>query len=157
MPDSALITQQELEDLFTPLQVRRMFSDDGSATPGPRLAKAIEIGSQQASAVLGKAWPDAAQIVALVNADTGAKYAVGQFVMAVGADARPEWFMKDGGPATYWRREARKTLEDMVQRKLRSPGERVAGKNTTTRHRMTVTEPVFEFAPHRGRPPRGGF
>lgn len=157
MPDSALITQQDLEELFTPAYVRRVFCDDGSAVPGPRLARAIQAASHQASAILGKAWPDPEQIAQLVGEDAGAKLAVCQLAMAIGCDARPEWSSDNGGQAAQYRKEARQTLVDMVERRLRSPGERTSGANRNTLPRATVVTTSFEFAPINGRPPRGGF
>lgn len=158
MPDdSFLVSQQDLEESFPPRFVRQVFTDDGK-NPGPRLERAIRVGSQQASQILGKAWRDAEAVVKLVGSDYAARHAVCLLVMAAGLDGRPELYQSNGmTPAADYRKEARQVLRDIVERRLRSPGEREAGANRNRRARTVVVSPSFEFAPRNGRNPPGGF
>jgi hypothetical protein len=150
-----LVTQADLEARFPAQVVRRVFSDDGSQNPGPRLAVALDEGSRQAEAILLKAW-GLAQIPTLVADDTAVKGAVCRLVMALGAEARPEW-SGEGQPYATLRKNARQTLDDLVKAELRSRAEATAGANTNHLPRVSnARSPSFVFAATRGNPKAGG-
>lgn len=155
------ITQADLEAKFTPQQVRKVFADDGSATPGPRLAAACEEASKIARAILRKSWPSAEALDALIAGDAGVRGAICTLAMEIGADAHPEWLRADGkGMFTDAADRARKTLEAVAKAELRPESETTAGANPTYQDRITLTEepePQFLFAPSQGKRPRGGF
>lgn len=150
-----LVTQADLEARFPANVVRKLFCDDGSSSPGPRLTTALDEGSRQAEAILMKAW-GIDSIALLVANDTAVKGAVCRLVMALGADARPEW-SGEGMPYSTLRRDARQVLEDLVKAQLRSPGEAAAGANQNHLPRVSnARSPNFMFAATKGNPKAGG-
>lgn len=154
------ITQADLELKFTPLQVRRVFADDGSNTPGPRLAAACDEASKIARAILRKSWGSAAVDV-LIADDAGVRGALCTLAMEIGADAHPEWQQAGKGPYTDAGARARKVLEDVAKADLRPEGEVTAGTNPTYADRFTSPDatdhPQFLFAPSGGKRPTGGY
>lgn len=157
MPD---ITQDDLELKFTPQQVRRVFSDDGSSAPGPRLAAACDEASRIARAILRKSW-GSENIDKLIADDAGVRGALCTLAMEIGADAHPEWQQNGKGPYTDAGARARKVLEDIVKGDLRPESESTAGANPTYADRITTPDatdhPQFLFAPSGGKRPAGGY
>ncbi len=152
-----LVTQADVEAFYPPVDVRQLFSDNGSATPGPRLATAITAASARAKSVLLKGWPSEAQVEQLVAADPAAKHAVCRLVMAIGYEGRVAYNGPQGNPAATLEKLAITTLEQLVAAQLRSVGEATAGKNPMYADRVTTPDPNFIFAPSGGTTPRGGF
>ncbi len=152
-----LVDQSDLEQCFSPKLVLQVFVDDGGRQVGPRLQGIIQAASDEAAAILGKvpAWRDPVSLKRFVQEDASARYAVCQLVMALGMNAKPEWYAKDG-PSTGWRSEARKVLNDLAQREGRSPAEDIVGTNDVVYPRATINR-GFEFARRRGREPTSGF
>lgn len=154
---AARITQADLEKRYTPRQVKRVFSDDGSNAPGDRLAEALEEASRQGDAILRRFWTTDEQLDALVQDDAAVRGAYCTFAMAIGAEAHPEWWQNGQGPYTAAVDRARKLLRDMTDAELRPKGEETAGRNTMHDVRANVPEPHFVFAPSGGQTPGGGF
>lgn len=150
-----LVTREDLESFFTPKLVTATFSDDGR-NPGPRLTQAILAGSGEAAGILGKVsvWRDDESLSKLIAEDHSVKHCICKLIMAIGAESKPEWYNRDG-PAAGWRREARQVLDDIAQRKIRSPGENVTGANTVVFPRVANAR-QFEFARRRNRDSSGG-
>lgn len=149
-----LVTQADLEARFPASVVRRAFCDDGSNTPGPRLTTALDEGSRQAEQILLKAW-SLEQIALLVANDSAAKGAVCRLVLWQGIEGKPEW-SGENAPYASIRKDARQTLNDLVEAKLRSPGEAQAGANTNHLPRISAPEPNLVFTPSRRNPNAGG-
>ncbi len=152
------ITQQDLEKRYTPRQVQRIFTDDGSNTPNAsRLAEALDEASRQADAILRRVWTSDEQLDALVESDAAVRGAYCVFAMAIGAEAHPEWLVDGVGPYAGAAKRARQTLLDMTDAKLRPRGEIDAGANPLNDVRATTPDPQFVFAPSGGKNPAGGF
>lgn len=154
------ITQADLEAKFTPRQVQRVFTDEGSPTPGPRLAAACEEASKIARAILRKSWPSAEALDALIADDAGVRGAICTLAMEIGADAHPEWIADGKGIFTDAADRARKVLEAVAKAELRPESEATAGTNPTYQDRITLSqepEPQFLFAPSGGKRPTGGY
>jgi hypothetical protein len=156
------ITQQDLEDAFSPGEVRRLFADDGRAEPGPRLGVALEVSSSEGAAELGRNpdWRTQEAIQALVDADAAVRYAFCKLAMAVGMDAKPAWWPPTGGEATHpdrLRKEARSALKSLVDGDTASPrGEAVTATNTVKYVRV-VNARQPEFSWRRGQRPTGRY
>ncbi len=152
-----LVTQTDLERYFSPKVVRQAFTDTNATDPGPRLGEALQAGSDEARQILCKVpvWDDEVAVQKLVDGDASVRINVCRLVMAIGADAKPEWQSKDG-PGHSWRSTALKMLDDLVQRRLKSPAEKDAGTNTVHLPR-TVNSKQFEFSRRRDKPSSGGF
>lgn len=157
----ALVTQSDLEGFFTPRLVRGTFTDDGSSLPGPRLAQALEAGSNLAMADLGvvPAWTTEEAVQAIIDADAGAKLAVCQLVMAIGVEAKPEWGAhSDQNQGARWASAGHAYLKALVAREKRSPAENQpeVGRNTVNLPR-SVNARQFEFARRRDQGSSGGY
>lgn len=156
MSGPSYIGQPELEAQYTARVVRGMFCDDGSTTPGPRLARCCAAASRQADAILLKAWTSD-QIPTLVADDEAVQTAVCRLAMAIGGDGRPEW-TGDGAPFNGAAKDARAELELLAKAQLRSRAEATAGSNPNVRGTVASPEtPAFMFSPSRNRPKPGGF
>jgi hypothetical protein len=151
------ITQQDLEKRYTPRQVKQLFIDDGSNTPGDRLAEALEEASRQGDAILRRVWTSDEQLDALVETDAAVRGAYCALAMAIGAEAHPEWWANGEGPYAASARRARQTLKDMTDAVTRPRGEIEAGANTLNDVRTVTPDPQFVFAPSGGKNPSGGF
>lgn len=152
-----LVTQADLDARYPPNHVARIFCDDGSGLPGPRLAMALDEGSRQAEAILLKGWTSLDSIKKLVDEDSAVKGAICRLVVSLGCEGKPEW-SGEGAPYATARKDARQTLEDVARAALRSRGEAVAGKNTNQLTRVSNPQcPPFMFAASKGRPNPGGY
>lgn len=151
-----LVTQADVEARFPPLVVRQLFSDDGSSTPGPRLAAALDEASRQGEALLLAAWP-LESIALLVQNDSAVKGAICRLVIAIGADGKPEW-SGDGAPYQTLEKKARAWLQDLATAAIGSRGEEQAGANTVQLARLQNdrSPPNFMFAATKGNPRAGG-
>jgi len=135
----------------------QLFCDDGSRKPGPRLGFALAAGSAEAFAILAvnSAWNSEEAVQALVDADAAAQHAIGKLVMAIGAEAKPEWLSRES-TASEWRTTGTATLKQIVKGGVRSVGEQTVGPTTVNRP-TTVNAKQFEFARRRDRGPAGGY
>lgn len=158
MPDP-YVTQQGLELRYTQHQLRQAFTDDGSTQLNTaRLAIAIDGASREADAILGTAWRSADARAALVAADGSIQDAICVLVMHRGTSSRAAFRGSDGRwPYEQQARDARALLDLHAKARLASVGEADAGKNPIHKLRTTHEDPPFQFAPYRGRAPRGGF
>lgn len=154
-----LITQETLEKFYPPRLIHELFADDGSREPGPRLGNALDAGSDEAAAILGKVpnWQSEEAMQLLVDTDTAVQKAISKLVMSIGYSAKPQWHA--GGQTSAgdtWEKSAKTTLEDIVQRRLRTKAESVVGKNAVTLPKVANAR-QFEFARRRGKDSSGGF
>lgn len=151
------IGQSDLEAFFPATHVRQVFSDDGSGTPGPRLATALSAGCRQADAYLLKGWADD-NLAALVAGDDSIRLAVCQLVMAVGVLGKPEW-SGEGAPYATLRKDALAMLQLLSTAQLRSRAEKTgAGANPNAKGSIASAAcPQFVFAPSRRNPRPGGY
>lgn len=153
---AAYVTQTDVENRFTPRQVRRLFTDDGSATMNTAaFNEAVEEASDIADQILAKAWKDPTAR-AEIAAGKAAKGAICRLVIAIGAERKPEWQRQDGkSPYDGFRSSAEKMLERIAGGELRPAAESTAGANPTLAGDATVADPQFIFAPTDGEDPGG--
>ncbi len=152
-----LVTLEDVESCFSPKLVQQVFTDDGGRHVGPRFNIACQAGSDEAAGILGKVpgWRDYDSLRRVIEDDASVRYAVCQIVMALGMNAKPEWYGKDGA-STTWRTEARKTLNDVAMRNSRSPAESTVAPNNVVFPKAANAR-QFEFSRRRGRDSSGGF
>jgi len=151
-----LVTQADMEARFPPAHVRRVFSDDGSVTMGPRFDMIVDEASRQGEAILLRAFTRD-QIATLVAEDAAVKGAFCKLVLAAGCEGRAEW-SGQGAPYTGLYEKARQMLRDIADAELRSPAEAKAGANTTHLPRVQTAEsPAFMYQSTRGNRSGGGF
>lgn len=158
MPGPARIDQADLESLFDPRLVRRMFSDDGSGVPGPRLASTCLVASRAAESILLRAWP-LEQLDALFEEDEAVRLFTCRLAMAYGGQGKPEW-TGDGAPFAGLEQSALKALRDLADAETRSRAEtNGAGGNPNKKGNISTPNGPgnFTFAATRGRPNRGGY
>lgn len=157
----AYITQQDVENRFTPRHVRAWFTDDGSMTPNAAaLTEALEEASKQGYAIMALAGWTEAQVQAMVNADPSVKGAFCDLFAGLGIRRRPEWW--GDGPKPRWmiiEGSGVDKLEAIAQANRRPAAEQApgAGPNPTYDTRVTAPAPQFIFAPQGGRNQGGGF
>jgi hypothetical protein len=151
------VGQSDLETFFPPNHVRQVFCDDGTGTPGPRLAVACSVGCRQADGFLLKAWADD-NLAALVAGDDAIRLAVCQLVMAVGVLGKPEW-SGEGAPYASSKKDALATLQLLSTAQLRSRAEKTGGgANPNAKGSIASAAcPQFVFAPSRRNPRPGGY
>jgi hypothetical protein len=153
---TALVDQDDLEAEFPSSHVRGIFCDDGSGTPGPRLARACEVASSLAESLLLLGFTSE-QIATLVDEDPAVKSAICGLAMSEGAKAKPEW-SGESAPYGRLRSESMTTLKAIAQGHQRSKGEAVAGVNPHLRGDVqSPQDPQYLFAPSRGVPAPGGY
>lgn len=158
MTTPAAITQEDIEERYPPQFVWQVFSDDGAAEPGPRLAVACAVATRQAESVLLKAWP-AEQIPLLIAEDEAVKSSVCDLAMFEGIKGKPQW-SGQGSPYAGLRVDAMKMLEALAQAQLRTIAEGKGGVATNPNRKGNVASPdspQFMFAPSRSRPRPGGY
>ena len=141
-----LVSQATLELYFRPRNVKEVFTDDGGQVAGPRLAAALQVGSDQASAKLSKvpAWQEEEAQQELVDGDTSLQFAVCQLVMAVGHEGKPEWSAEDRDVSSRLRKQAFEAIDNFAT-------------ENTVHHPRTANARQFEFARRRGNDTSGGF
>jgi hypothetical protein len=155
----ALVAESDLNTRFGADKVARVFCDDGSGTPGPRLPVSLEVGSREAESVLLGAWSKEA-IALLVANDEAVKAKVCDLVLADGHSGRPEWQGGSDAPGVQMRKEAFDFLKELARAQKRSRGEEQAGANPHARGGLVTTARVphsWTFAPSANNRPRGGF
>lgn len=156
MPGNARIDQEDLEANYPPGVVRRVFSDDGSGIPGPRLARACQRASRRAESILLRAWSDA-QIDKLFEEDESVVAATCGLAIFYGVEGKTEW-TGQGAPYEGLERRCLAELRDLADGKSRSRGEaQGAGTNPTITGRTNAPCPQYVFAESRKQPRRGGY
>lgn len=152
----ARIGQPELEAHYPPGVVRRVFSDDGSGNPGPRLARACLRASRRAESLLLRAWTDE-QITKLFEEDEAVVAATCGLALFYGVEGKTEW-TGQGAPYEGLERRCLAELRDLADGKSRSRGEAEgAGTNPTITGRSNVPCPQYVFATSAKQPRRGGY
>jgi hypothetical protein len=144
------ISQSDLEDIYGPGPVRRMFCNSGTDVIGPRLSTCCRIASRAAESHLLKAWSEA-QILEMVRLDDMVRAAMCDIAMNEGEKGHPEWRSGDADTAhEKSAKAAEKRLESLATSELRSRSESAgAGVNPHTRAGL-VTTTDFLFAPSGG-------
>jgi hypothetical protein len=150
------VDQTSLETFFPSMHVRDVFCDDGSGSPGPRLAVACSVASRMADAELLPAW-GGETLEALVTTDDSILYCIAALAMAVGVQGRAAW-SGPGSPYADLGSSSRKLLKDLAAGQRRSRSEETAGVNPNlARGVRSVVTPNFIFTPSAQRPKPGGF
>lgn len=157
MPGPARIDQGDLEANFPPQHVRRIFCDDGSGNPGPRLAKACLRASRRAEAILLRAWT-LEQIDVLFAEDDSIVAESCRLAIAFGVDGKTEW-SGQGAPYQGAEKAALAALRDLTDAETRSRAESLgAGTNPTIKGSIgTPREPAYVFANSINQTRRGGY
>lgn len=153
----AYVTQADCEARFTPRQVRRLFTDDGSSVFNQTAFDAAVLeASDAADQILSKAWKDPTARAAIAGGPAS-KGAICRMVLAIGAERKPEWQGQpgQGQPYSGWRSASEKMLERIASAELRPPAESTAGANPMVQGSVTTPEPQFQFAPNDGEEPGG--
>jgi hypothetical protein len=158
VPGPARIDQGDLESNFAPQHVRRVFSDDGSGNPGPRLAAACLRASRRAESILLRAWPDPTSMDKLFEEDEAIIAETCRLAMAFGVEGKPEW-SGQGAPYQGLEKAALAALRDLTDAETRSRAEQNgAGSNPTIRGSIqTPQEPAYVFANSLTQTRRGGY
>lgn len=158
MTTPALITQEDIEERYPPQFVWQVFTDDGAAEPGPRLAVACAVATRQAQAVLLKAW-SAEQHAALIAEDEAVKSAVCDLAMFEGIKGKPQW-SGQGAPYANLRKDAMAMLQELAAAQLRTIAEGKPGVSANPNRKGNIASPDCPprmFAPTRARPRPGGY
>jgi len=156
---AAYVTQSDVESYYSPTQVRRAFSDDGSATiDSTKFSKAVARASAVADSILAKSWPDETARASLC-ADEEIVGCICTLVMHYGTSRRPE-FQRPDGTSIYATaaKEAKSDLELIAAAKKRPATEADAGANPNAVGR--TNKPLasnFQFTPTRSKPYPGGY
>jgi len=142
-----LVTQSEVEERFTPIQLQRLYIDDGGNAPGTAFATAIKSASRRAAMILKAAGWDAESIYKLVSDDDALKDAVCDMVMHFGTKRRTEWYVDGTPPFQAVFKEAVAMFKEVAQANVRPISEEDAGQNQMWDERINANEdPEFVFA-----------
>lgn len=162
------LTIDDLNARITSQKVLQYLDDDlsGVIEAGDEtdfLNSVLETAEGVVASKMLRAYPDAASITILANADAAVKTQAAWIACEILSERRPEFLSPEGwGPFRLQYERAIQYFEDLSKGKQRSVGEAVAGVGANTGGNLQPTQPTgtskFTFAPDNKNPSgHGGF